>query len=82
MTAFAVLLIILIPMAIVSIVVALLPLRSAWVRGGVLAAHVLASLGLIVLFGRSSSLIFFILGPGLAIAVIRLVDMRTPSNRT
>lgn len=74
MAAFTLIVVILIPMAVASVVVALLPLRPTRVRGAVLTAHVLASLALIALLDGPWELWVMVFGPGLAIAAFRLTS--------
>jgi hypothetical protein len=64
---------IIIPMAIASVVVASLPLRSARVRAVVLGLHVLVSMAAIMLLEGPRPLWVIVFGTGLAIAATRLV---------
>lgn len=62
-------------MAAVSVVVASLPLRSTRLRLGILTGHVVVSMMLILLPDDTRPLWVMVFGPGLLVAVIRLVMM-------
>jgi hypothetical protein len=59
--------------AVVSIAVASLPLRSAWLRVPVLVAHIVVSVLLIAAPGGTRALQIMVFGPGLLVALIRLI---------
>lgn len=75
MAGFTVLVFILIPAAVVSIGLASLRWRKPAMRAAVLAAHVAASVCLIMFLSGPTNLWIIVLGPGLAIALMRLVGL-------
>ncbi|MDW5327463.1 hypothetical protein [Plantactinospora sp. KLBMP9567] len=73
MAALAVYLVILLPAAATSAAVALLPLRPARLRLGVMTAHLLVTLALIAWLPGTPQLWLVVFSAGLAIAIVRLV---------
>ena len=73
MTAFGLLLLVLMPMALTSVGWASLPMRRVDVRLAVLALHLVVSALLIVFLGSPRVMWLLVLGPGLLISIPRLI---------
>lgn len=86
MTALAVYLVILLPIAAASAAVASLPLRPTGLRLGVMTGHLLVTLALIAWLPGTRRLWIVVFSVGIAIALVRLVmaavELRSKESRS